>query len=145
MRSIYASNTIKPHLFAQICNDLGLFYNKALIVPEKASSGHVVIDRLKNVYHYSRLYKQKEYDSRRNIKRTVGFTTTSKSKVTMIGDFQECFDLGEICINSKELLKEMKSFVFDNGSMNASRGMHDDRVIATGLAIHGMKHGVNYI
>lgn len=140
----YASNKIKPHSFASIVDEVGRYYNKALVVPEKASAGHIVVDRLKNVYKYRNLYRQKEYDARRNVKRTAGFTTTNKSKTTMIGDFQESFDLGEICINSKELLKEMKAFVSTDGSMGAIAGMHDDRVMAAGLAIHGIKHGINY-
>ena len=40
----FKSNKIKPFQFAELVNDIGIYYNRALLVVEKASAGHVVVD-----------------------------------------------------------------------------------------------------
>lgn len=141
----FRSNKIKPFTFAQVVNDIGLYYNKALLVVEKASAGHTVIDKLKNDFRYMNLYKYKEYDKRGNTVKRVGFVTDSKSKPLMINEFVELFETGRILINSKELLKEMKIFTFDGGRMSAPKGSHDDLCLAFAMALYGLKHGLFYI
>lgn len=142
----FRSNKIKPHVFAQIVNDLGIYYNKSLLVIEKASAGHVIADKLKNEYRYNRLYKHKGYDERGKAKHKIGFETNQKTKAIMINDFVELFEIGQLCINSEDLLKEMKLFMFKtDGKMEATRGNHDDTVMACAMAIQGLKHGIKYI
>lgn len=139
----FKSNKIKPFNFAQLVNDIGIYYNKALLIIEKASAGHTVIDKLKNDYRYQNMYKYKEYDARgRSVKR-VGFVTDSKSKPLMINEFVELFETNRILINSEELLKEMKVFTFYDGKMSAPKGFHDDIVMAFAMALYGLKFGVN--
>lgn len=106
----FKSNKIKPFQYAEIVNDIGIYFNKALLVVEKASAGHTIVDKLKNDYHYSNMYKYKEYDARGLAKKKVGFVTNPKTKPLMINDFVELFELKQIVINSKDLLSEMKMF-----------------------------------
>ena len=55
------------------------------------------------------------------------------------------FDRGALLINSEEILEEMKVFeIKDNGSMGAMSGYHDDLVMATALALSGVKEGKWY-
>lgn len=49
----FKSNKIKPFQYAELVNDIGIYFNKALLVIEKASSGHSVVDKLKNEYKYN--------------------------------------------------------------------------------------------
>lgn len=59
--------------------------------------------------------------------------------------FIELFDKGEICINSKGLLDEMRAFqVDDTGKMQAVKGAKDDRVMAFAMALEGMTCGIYY-
>lgn len=141
----FKSNHIKPFQFAEVVNDIGIYFNKALLVVEKASAGHTVVDKLKNDYQYSNMYKYKEYDARGKAKKKVGFVTNSKTKPLMINDFVELFETNQICIKSKDLLSEMKMFSFKNGKMEAIAGNHDDLVMSFAMALVGIKSGVNYI
>lgn len=141
----FKSNKIKPFQFAELVNDVGLYYNKALLVVEKASAGHTVVDKLKNDYQYVNLYKYKEYDARGMIKKKVGYVTNGKTKPIMINDFVELFETNQMCINSKDLLSEMKLFAFNDGKMEATRGNHDDLVMSMAMALVGIKSGLHYI
>lgn len=141
----FKSNKIKPFQYAEIVNDIGIYYNNALLVVEKASAGHTIVDKLKNDYHYSNMYKYKEYDVRGHSKKKVGFVTNSKTKPLMINEFVELFETNQICINSKDLLSEMKLFSYKNGKMEAIAGNHDDLVMSFAMALAGIKSGINYI
>lgn len=140
------SNTIKPYVLAEILYKLALYYNNAFCVIEKASAGHVVIDKMRNEYHYQNLYKHKSYDATGHIKRKCGWETTTKSRPILIGDFVEIFENGECWINSKVLYNEMKLFVNKvDGRMEHKGETGDDTVIAFGLALQGIKANIWYI
>lgn len=141
----YKSNRIKPFQFAELVNDIGVYFYHALLVVEKASAGHTVVDKLKNDYKYKNMYKYKEYDARGNAKKKVGFVTNAKTKPIMINDFVELFETNQIVINSKDLLNEMKMFQFKDGKMEATAGFHDDLCMAFAMTIVGLKSGLNYI
>ena len=99
----FKSNKIKPFQYAEVVNAIGIFYNMALAVVEKASAGHIVVDKLKNDFRYINMYKYKEYDDRGHAKKRVGFITNSKTKPMMINDFIELLETGQLLINSKDL------------------------------------------
>lgn len=143
--AMFRNNKIKPYQFAEIVNLLGRYYNKGLLIVEKASGGHSVIERLRYDYKYLNMMKYKTYDTRGKAVVKVGFDTNAKTKGMIINDLRELFEKGQIQLNSKEILEEMKVFVVnDNGSMSAMRGYHDDLVMATALALTGLKNGIHY-
>ena len=141
----FASNKIKPYQMADIIDVMGRWYNKGLLVVEKASGGHSCIERLRYEKHYMNMYKYKSYDEFKRTVWQVGFDTNAKSKSLAVNDMREWFDKGLIDIQSNELLEEMKTFVAeDNGAFNAIIGCHDDRISACWLAIEGTKNGFWY-
>ena len=141
----FASNKIKPYQMADIIDAMGRWYNKGLLVVEKASGGHSCIERLRYEKHYMNMYKYKSYDEFKRTIWQVGFDTNVKSKSLAVNDMREWFDKGLIDIQSNELLEEMKTFVAeDNGAFNAIVGCHDDRISACWLAIEGTKNGFWY-
>ena len=140
----FRSNKTPPHEVAKITYELAVWYNTALVVVEKASGGHIVLDRLRNTYNYKNLYKHKDYDSRGIMVKKIGFNTNPKTKPILINDFVELFDNNDIHIKSLALLNEMKTYEYADGKMNAIIGKHDDTVIATALAIQGVRSGVRY-
>ena len=140
----FRSNKTPPHEVAKITYELAVWYNTALVVVEKASGGHIVLDRLRNTYNYKNLYKHKDYDSRGIMVKKIGFNTNPKTKPILINDFVELFDNDDIHIKSLALLNEMKTYEYADGKMNAIIGKHDDTVIATALAIQGVRSGVRY-
>lgn len=143
----FASNKIKPYEYAELVREVGNFWNRGLLIIEKASAGHTVVNKLYDSGNrYINLYKYKVYDQRGNFKKKPGFETTSKSRPIIISRFQEWFETGQICINSKALLNEMKTFQMDdNGKIQATQGSHDDRVMAFAMALEGLANGIYYI
>lgn len=141
----FRNNKIKPYLFADIVNDVGRWYNKALLTVEKASGGHSVIERLRYDKHYMNMTKYKTYDEFKRAVWNVGFDTNNKTKSIAVNDAREWFDKGMLDINSNQLLEEMKTFVAEEkGSFNAVTGSHDDLISAMWLCIQGMKQGFWY-
>lgn len=141
----FASNKIKPYQMADIIDAMGRWYNKGLLVVEKASGGHSCIERLRYEKNYMNMYKYKSYDEFKRTIWQVGFDTNAKSKSLAVNDMREWFDKGLIDIQSNELLEEMKVFVAENnGAFNAIVGCHDDRISSCWLAIEGAKNGFWY-
>lgn len=141
----FRTNKTPPHEVAKVTYELAVWYNTALVVVEKASGGHIVLDRLRNTYGYKNLYKHKDYDVRSGkMTKKFGFNTNPKTKPILINDFVELFDNDDIRIKSLALLNEMKTYEYADGKMNAVSGKHDDTVIAAALAIQGVKSGVRY-
>lgn len=143
--AIFKNNKIKPYQFAEFINSLGRYYNKGYLVVEKASGGHSLIERLRYEYKYMNMCKYKTYDQFNRTVTQIGFDTNSKTKGIIINNLREMFDKGELLINSEEILEEMKVFeIKENGSMGAMNGYHDDLVMATALALNGLKEGKYY-
>lgn len=143
----FANNKIKPYEFAELVRAVGEYYNRCLLVIEKLSAGHTVVDKLYDSNNrYINLYKYKSYDAKGRVRKKAGFETSSKSRPIIINRFVELFDKGEVCVNSKGLLNEMKSFQLDNnGKVQAVTGAKDDRVMAICMALEGLASGVYYI
>lgn len=135
----WRSNKVKPYEFSELVFKFAKWFNNGLLVIEKASAGHTVVDKLRYDYHYVNMFKYKAYDQRKGkAKRKIGWETTSKSKPMMISDMQEMFETGQCLVNSKTLLQEMKLFELVDGSMKAVSG-HDDAVMAFAMALQGLK------
>ena len=141
----FRNNKIAPHLFSEVVYLLAKYYNNSFLVIEKASAGHTVLSKLRYDYKYRNMYMHKEYDVRGKPKKRIGYVTNSKTKPLMINGFREKFEEGQIVINSKILLEEMKVFKIDGAKMGAIAGRHDDTVMATAMALTGMDTGIWYI
>ncbi|MBW6410969.1 phage terminase large subunit family protein [Clostridium weizhouense] len=143
--AMFKDNKIKAYAFAECINEIGRYYNKAYVTIETASAGNTVIERLKHTYKYVNMAKYKAFDEFNRVKWRVGFDTNSKTKGLIINDLVECFDKGQICINSIDILEEMKVFeIKDNNSMGAMNGYHDDGVMSLALALSGVKSRIYY-
>ena len=142
----FAHNKIKPYEFADLVREVGYFYNTGLLVVEKMSAGHTVVSKLYDGNsRYINLYKYRTYDAKGKTKKKPGFETSNKSRPIILNRFIELFDKGEICINAKGLLDEMRAFqVDDTGKMQAVKGAKDDRVMAFAMALEGMTCGIYY-
>lgn len=142
----FYNNKIKPYQMSEIINEIGKYYNYALLCVEKASGGHSVIERLRYDLHYMNMVKYKSYDQFQKLIWNVGFDTNSKTKSIIINDFVEIFEKGQLKINSRRLLQEMKIFeINENGRMGASGSGHDDSVMAMALAIVSIKYSFWYV
>lgn len=143
----FASNKIKPYQFADLVREIGSMYNTGLLVIEKLSAGHTVLDKLYDGSdRYINIYKSKVYDMRGKTKKKPGFETTGKSRPIILNRLQELFETGQVCVNSSGLLDEMKVFQLDNnGKVQAAQGAKDDRVMAFAMALEGLANGIYYV
>jgi hypothetical protein len=143
--AMFRDNKIKAYAMAEMIDELGRYYNKAYLTIETASAGSSVIERLKYTHKYMNMAKYKAFDEFNRVKWRIGFDTNTKTKGLVINDLVEMFDKGGLCLHSEQILEEMKVFeVKDNGSMGAMNGFHDDTVMATALALSGVKDGKYY-
>lgn len=143
--AMFRDNKIKAYAMAEMIDALGHYYNKAYLTIETASAGNSVIERLRYTHKYMNMAKYKAFDEFNRVKWRIGFDTNQKTKGLIINDLVEMFDKGGICLHSEQILEEMKVFeVKDNGSMGAMSSYNDDTVMATALALSGVKDGKYY-
>ena len=115
--------------FAEYLASLGRRYNEALLAVERNNHGHAVLYALRYRHEYKRLYRHGpgELDA--------GWPTNSSTKPQVVGALSAM--LGDVpgALQSRRLLEEMRNFSYDaGGEMRAPEGMHDDLVMAMGIA-----------
>lgn len=123
-------------LYAKQMYCLGMYYNKALIGIEVNFSTYPqkTLERL----DYPNFYVREVYDSAVNAyQKKYGFRTDSKTRPLMIANLVAFVRDNIDCIQDKETLTEMLTFIkTDKGKAEAMPGKHDDNVM--GLAIAHM-------
>lgn len=138
----YASNYVKPNQLGLTAMEIGNHYNKGLIVIESNNHGHAVIDAIRHKYY--NLYRRETMDKQTREKTyTIGYATTGATKPLMVDVLEEAVRDETIMIHSEDLIKEMKVFVQTDEpgkqGYGAEGSAHDDRVMATALAVMGMR------
>lgn len=143
----FSSDKIEPYKLAGILNYIGRYFCYAYIVIEKNGPGLMVIEKLRydDDKQYMNMHKHKLFDQKGTRKKELGFLTTHKSKPLIIEHLREFFELGEILINSKRTLEELKTYIFSNNSYEASSGKKDDHVMSLAMCLEGMRTGIFYI
>lgn len=136
----FNSNKIAPHIFSELVYEVAKYYNNALLVIEKASSGNVILDRLRHNHHYTNIYKHKAYDDRGRAKKRIGFMMSDKTRPLLISAFREAVEENQVLINSRIVLDEMLTFVANdkNGKIEHISGGHDDSLISFMLALFAL-------
>jgi len=131
----YHSNRIAPDLFAHELARVGNKYGGCLVAPERNSIGLSTVDTLKNIY--PNVYQDRTMAIHSATpKKVLGWHTNSKTKPDMLYKFRTAFNEGLIKIYDVDVLREMKSFSFNdldnNGEALATR--HFDLLIAVCIA-----------
>jgi hypothetical protein len=121
--------------------DLGVLYNKALLVPEAFGYGHAVIDAILDRDYWD-IIKRKVMDAMsRTAKDKYGWKTDSTSKPSMLTLGRYCINNKMIILNSETLVDEMMIYVRDAYGPGASaygRGK-DDLVMAFLICLSGIE------
>lgn len=137
--AVYRSN-LPPVETTRAANNIGLFYNEALIICETNYPGNSVQDNLLNFYNYPRNYRAEQHlDEDPTISSKYGFRTTEPSKWMLIHELQNSLERNEILIYDDETLNELLNFVYVSGKnkAGAADGFNDDLVMSLMLALHG--------
>lgn len=138
----FANPNIPPDELASYAIELGKYYNNALMVPEINSSGISFVNAIKSKYYH--IYKREVFDKRsRETRESLGWRTTGTSKPMLVHELEEAVRMEDIKVNSKACLQEMQTFVRTDESGKQGYGAEgsnkDDRVMALGLAVQGIK------
>lgn len=124
--------------------ELGMKYNEALVAIENNAMGMAVIGKVKE--EYTNLFYQKNYSKTFDKEtETIGWRTTVASKPKLIHELEEAIREEYILLSTQETCDECLHFQYTQNpstnrvSMGAASGYHDDRVMATGIAVQAMK------
>jgi hypothetical protein len=134
---------IEPADFGEELYILGTYYNSALIGVESNNHGLTTIQRLRDM-RYKNLYRrEKGIDERfESATSKLGWRTDRKTKPLMIDHLSEHITKGTIKDFDKDFISECIDYVVDKkGKTNAQEGKHDDRVIATAIALQLFEAG----
>lgn len=127
---------LQPADFGETLEQLGRWYNHALIAVEINNHGLTTVQRLVDI-GYDHLYrKEKGIDERyQEYTSKLGWRTDVKTKPLMIDSLAEAIAKGQIEDYDRVFINECMTYVTDDrGKTNAQDGCHDDTVMATAIA-----------
>lgn len=139
---------LEPHILGRVLVELGLWYNKALIVPERNNHGHTVINEILHHTSYGKmdfhgwggLYYHKEYDAaKRQLTNKPGLPTTARSKFLILDALNEAITNKDFAISCLNTLIEMLNYKsLGKGKYGAPNGLKDDRVMSIAIGAYVM-------
>lgn len=136
----------RPDRFAELINEFGLLYNKALVCPENNSVGYATIQRLCGLL-YPRIYNNKQKSlniwggnskelSMQKPSGDLGVFTTGNQKNIILTKLEEILRNDRIKIYSYRLYEELKTFVWlTNHKVGAERSKNDDLVMSLAIGL----------
>ena len=129
---------VHPDFFATILKAIGLYYNTALIAPERNNHGILTCVRLWKDLAYPNVFiehKEGQLEDRETI--NIGHYTDVKTRPLIIDRLRAAMREEDISVYDETTLDEMKTFIVDdNGKMTAEAGCHDDAVMSLAIANH---------
>lgn len=146
----FATNTMPPSDFADLCVAIGHWFFDAYLAWEHNGPGSAMTRRVVEL-GYPNVYRRTSLWRRGTKKETaVGWWTDQKSKEVMFAELIRQVKAGETKIFSKALIEECRQYIYLNGviehaqakttSDDSSKGQaHGDRVIAMAVALMAMK------
>jgi hypothetical protein len=122
-----------------ILNQMGLWYNQALVGVESNNHGLTTLSALRDV-GYRNIYRQHRHLQRFEPKtELLGWRTTYASKALAIDELGREIRDGGLPIPDADTLAELRTFVREgNGRMHGSP--FDDRTMALAIAVQMLKH-----
>jgi hypothetical protein len=129
----FYSNIVPPNLFAQIVYQIGIYYNTALVAVENNGVGGAVASALQFDLAYDNLY----YEAKKARQGKSGVQITAPNRPVYLEAMQHRIVNGTIRINSRRIVQELKTFVFDAKKKRAEarKGEHDDAIMALCIAL----------
>lgn len=131
----FYSNSIPPYQFAQVVNEIGIYYNHALVVVESNGSGGAILSNLQNQLYYDNLY----FDgASKNKNPKPGVKIGLSNRLTVLESLQQKCINKTIKLNSTRLVRELTTFVHhpQTQKIAAIKGEHDDAIMATSIALY---------
>jgi hypothetical protein len=129
---------VTPDHYARVLHTIGLYYNIALVAPERNGHGLLVCVRLFKDLGYPNVFTDlKEGTLADKETLDIGWQTNVGSRPLIIDKLRGEVRERQIEINDQTTLSEMLSFVVtESGKMQAEQGTYDDCVFALAIANH---------
>ncbi len=129
---------IRPDNFAELINEFGLKYNKALVCPENNSYGYATILKLQEMKYPKIYYRKKKQvyvgdyvpPSSADI---AGFNTNGKTRSTILAKLEEVLRNRQLTSYSSRFYEELKVFTWNTGRAQARSGFNDDLVMSLAI------------
>jgi hypothetical protein len=127
----FYSNIITPNPFAQVLDQIGKFYNSALIVIESNGVGSAVVSALHLGLNYDNLYFGKTKSDHINLNKP-GIKIGPANRNAYLEALQNRLIAGTLGINSIRFVHELKTFIYHRMHKRAEalKGRHDDTIMA---------------
>lgn len=129
----FYSNLVPPNIFAQIINQIGIYYNIATVVIENNSIGSAVLSAMINDLNYENIY----YENKKGSALKAGIKMSPSNRPVLLENLQNRLTNNSLKINSKRLVSELKTFIFNAQKKRAEaiKGKHDDAIMSMCLAL----------
>lgn len=122
---------IEPTVFADQIDIVGNWYNKAMVLCERANHGHAVLARLKAV---SKLRRLPGLDGKQ------GWVSSEKGKTILYDRCADAVRNGEVLIHDPAIYEQLASI--EGNTLRAPPGLMDDLADALALAVTGAPHAL---
>jgi hypothetical protein len=125
-----------PKTFGELLDQLGRFFNDALLGVERNNHGHAVLVTLIDICNYPNVYEHEEYDQKKDSTyKKPGYPTTPKTRTLALDSLNVAITFDDIYIYDLMTLSELMSFVkLPGGKYAADKGCHDDLVMSLAIA-----------
>lgn len=129
----FYSNLVPPYIFAQIINEMAIFYNHALVVVENNGPGGAILSNLQNELFYDNLF----FENNKSKLNRPGIRMNVTNRPVFLEALQHRLMNGTIRVNSRRFVKELNTFNYNAQTQKAEaqKGKHDDAIISMCLAL----------
>ncbi len=128
---------IEPSEFGELLEQLGRYYNNALMGVEINNHGLTTVQRLRDL-NYQNMYRRERGKDERweEFTSKLGWLTNRQTKPLMIDGLAEAINGGKIIDHDLDFIRECFTFVIDDrGKTEAQQGSHDDTVMSTAICL----------
>lgn len=129
----FYSNTIPLHKFAQVLTQVGTYYNEANIIMEHEGIGLAVLNRLEHTHMYPNVYM-----TTTGGRDKAGVSINKHSRPLILETLQTCLMNKLVKMRSHRLIRELKTFVYNEGRKRpeALKGKHDDLIMSLAVGLY---------
>ena len=119
--------------YGKILARIAKYYNNALLGVENNSGYGLLCIRKVIEVGYENIYQTVDMATGKE-RKTMGWTTSMKTRPLMITELMEAINLYAIGMSSRRLVDEFTTFVWNNDKAESMTGKNDDLVMATAIA-----------
>mgnify|MGYP003335657708 CR=1 FL=1 len=130
-------------VYAKLIYDVSKEYGFCLTAVENNTVGFAVLEKLKEMRHPNLYYSMKssheyvdQYKAENATNAIAGFSTTVNTRPLAVAKLEEYIRNKVLICYSSRIYEEFKSFIWNHGKAQASKGKNDDLVMAAAIGCY---------